>query len=79
MSVIKLGSSGWRGIISDSFTFGNGELAAHARDFAFDSRTQGGGLHQPHAASHNPFEWNGLARAKQQMEGSRQAAVELVK
>ena len=30
MSVIKFGTSGWRGIISDTFTFGNVELAAHA-------------------------------------------------
>ena len=30
MSVIKFGTSGWRGIISDSFTFPNVELAAHA-------------------------------------------------
>jgi phosphoglucomutase len=30
MSVIKFGTSGWRGIISDSFTFANVELAAHA-------------------------------------------------
>ncbi|NQU12250.1 phosphoglucomutase/phosphomannomutase family protein [bacterium] len=30
MSVIKFGTSGWRGIISDTFTFANVELAAHA-------------------------------------------------
>lgn len=30
MSVIKFGTSGWRGIISDSFTFANVELAAHS-------------------------------------------------
>lgn len=30
MSVIRFGTSGWRGIISDSFTFANVELAAHA-------------------------------------------------
>ena len=30
MSVIKFGTSGWRGIISDTFTFGNVDLAAHA-------------------------------------------------
>ncbi len=30
MSVIKFGTSGWRGIISDTFTFENVELAAHA-------------------------------------------------
>src|SRR5712672_1504063 len=30
MSVIKFGASGWRGIISDTFTFANVELAAHA-------------------------------------------------
>ena len=30
MSVIKFGTSGWRGIISDTFTFGNVEVAAHA-------------------------------------------------
>lgn len=30
MSVIKFGTSGWRGIISDTFTFDNLELAAHA-------------------------------------------------
>ncbi|HUI07915.1 MAG TPA: phosphoglucomutase/phosphomannomutase family protein [Verrucomicrobiae bacterium] len=30
MSIIKFGTSGWRGIISDAFTFGNVELAAHA-------------------------------------------------
>jgi phosphoglucomutase len=30
MSVIKFGTSGWRGIISDTFTFGNVELCAHA-------------------------------------------------
>ncbi len=30
MSVIKFGTSGWRGIISDTFTFGNVRLAAHA-------------------------------------------------
>ena len=30
MSVITFGTSGWRGIISDTFTFGNVELAAHA-------------------------------------------------
>ncbi len=30
MSAIKFGTSGWRGIISDTFTFGNVELAAHA-------------------------------------------------
>jgi phosphoglucomutase len=30
MSVIKFGTSGWRGIISDDFTFANVELAAHA-------------------------------------------------
>ncbi len=30
MSVIKFGTSGWRGIISDDFTFANLELAAHA-------------------------------------------------
>lgn len=30
MSVIKFGTSGWRGIISDTFTFGNVEIAAHA-------------------------------------------------
>lgn len=29
-SVIKFGTSGWRGIISDTFTFANVELAAHA-------------------------------------------------
>jgi phosphomannomutase len=28
-SVIKFGTSGWRGIISDTFTFANVELAAH--------------------------------------------------
>jgi phosphoglucomutase len=30
MSVIQFGTSGWRGIISDTFTFGNVDLAAHA-------------------------------------------------
>jgi phosphomannomutase len=30
MSVIKFGTSGWRGIISDTFTFANVEVAAHA-------------------------------------------------
>jgi phosphomannomutase len=30
MSVIKFGTSGWRGIISDTFTFGNVEIASHA-------------------------------------------------
>jgi len=30
MSVIKFGTSGWRGIISDTFTFANVEIAAHA-------------------------------------------------
>ncbi len=30
MSVIKFGTSGWRGIISDTFTFGNVDLTAHA-------------------------------------------------
>jgi phosphoglucomutase len=30
MSVIKFGTSGWRGIISDTFTFANVELASHA-------------------------------------------------
>jgi phosphoglucomutase len=30
MSVIKFGTSGWRGIISDTFTFANVELAARA-------------------------------------------------
>src|ERR1017187_463634 len=30
MSAIKFGTSGWRGIISDTFTFGNVALAAHA-------------------------------------------------
>ena len=30
MSAIKFGTSGWRGIISDTFTFANVELAAHA-------------------------------------------------
>jgi phosphoglucomutase len=30
MSVIKFGTSGWRGIISDTFTFPNVEIAAHA-------------------------------------------------
>ncbi len=30
MSVIQFGTSGWRGIISDTFTFANVELAAHA-------------------------------------------------
>ncbi len=30
MSVIKFGTSGWRGIISDTVTFANVELAAHA-------------------------------------------------
>lgn len=30
MSVIKFGTSGWRGIISDTFTFANLERAAHA-------------------------------------------------
>ena len=30
MSVIKFGTSGWRGILSDDFTFANVELAAHA-------------------------------------------------
>ncbi len=30
MSVIKFGTSGWRGIISDTFTFSNVALAAHA-------------------------------------------------
>src|SRR5437867_5127898 len=30
MSVIKFGTSGWRGIISDDFTFANVELAASA-------------------------------------------------
>jgi len=30
MSVIKFGTSGWRGIISDTFTLANVELAAHA-------------------------------------------------
>ncbi len=30
MSVITFGTSGWRGIISDTFTFGNVELAAHS-------------------------------------------------
>lgn len=30
MSVIRFGTSGWRGIISDTFTFANVELAAHA-------------------------------------------------
>jgi alpha-D-glucose phosphate-specific phosphoglucomutase len=30
MSVIKFGTSGWRGIISDTFTFANVELAAHS-------------------------------------------------
>jgi phosphoglucomutase len=29
-SIIKFGTSGWRGIISDTFTFANVELAAHA-------------------------------------------------
>ncbi len=29
-SVIRFGTSGWRGIISDTFTFANVELAAHA-------------------------------------------------
>jgi phosphomannomutase len=29
-SVIKFGTSGWRGIISDTFTFANVELAAHS-------------------------------------------------
>jgi phosphoglucomutase len=29
MSAIKFGTSGWRGIISDTFTFANVELAAH--------------------------------------------------
>ncbi len=29
-AVIKFGTSGWRGIISDTFTFANVELAAHA-------------------------------------------------
>ncbi len=30
MSVIKFGTSGWRGIMSDTFTFANVEIAAHA-------------------------------------------------
>ena len=30
MSIIKFGTSGWRGIISDTFTFANVEIAAHA-------------------------------------------------
>src|SRR5512140_2761786 len=30
MAAIKFGTSGWRGIISDTFTFANVELAAHA-------------------------------------------------
>src|SRR5579862_9193802 len=30
MSVIKFGTSGWRGIISDTFTFANVEVAAQA-------------------------------------------------
>jgi len=30
MSVIRFGTSGWRGIISDTFTFANVNLAAHA-------------------------------------------------
>src|SRR5258707_20244 len=30
MSVIKFGTSGWRGIISDTFTFANVKVAAHA-------------------------------------------------
>lgn len=30
MSVIRFGTSGWRGIISDTFTFANVETAAHA-------------------------------------------------
>ncbi len=30
MSVIKFGTSGWRGIISDTLTFANVEIAAHA-------------------------------------------------
>ncbi len=30
MSVIKFGTSGWRGIVSDTFTFANVEVAAHA-------------------------------------------------
>src|SRR6266404_4741169 len=30
MSAIKFGTSGWRGVISDTFTFGNVELATHA-------------------------------------------------
>ena len=30
MAIIKFGTSGWRGIISDTFTFANVEIAAHA-------------------------------------------------
>ncbi len=30
MSVIKFGTSGWGGIMSDTFTFANVEIAAHA-------------------------------------------------
>jgi phosphoglucomutase len=30
MAVIRFGTSGWRGLISDTFTFANVELAAHA-------------------------------------------------
>ncbi|HVM59728.1 MAG TPA: phosphoglucomutase/phosphomannomutase family protein [Verrucomicrobiae bacterium] len=30
MAVIRFGTSGWRGIISDTFTFANVEIAAHA-------------------------------------------------